>query len=174
LTSQNKPIHLLQVSLFSYLVYNIAPKIKIKTPDILVWQNFCQDFQFFDFFFEKSWDFQILIMISWRFCFSRRNNFLSSGQLFLVAIVFKIPNLKFHLRNFLNFFLFQHNSDLDQLKGRARGKELIFLLLLALQVLKKAFLTSLLIVCGHFCVLLHTLLHCIFLSAHFWSAYLFC
>jgi len=96
----------------------------------------------------------------------------SAIQLFLVAIVFKVPNLKFHLRNFLNFFLFQHKSYFDQWKSRARGKELVFLLLFALQVLKKAFLTSLLIVCGHFCVLLHTL-HCIFLSAHFSSAYLF-
>jgi len=96
-------------------------------------------------------------LISWRFCFSRRNNFLSSRHLFLVAIVFKIPNL--HPRKFLKKFLFQHNSYFDQWKGRSRGKKLNFLLLLALQVLKKDFSAFPLIISGHFCVY-KTTTHC--------------
>jgi len=132
-------------------------------------QNFCQNFQFFHFFFQKSWDFKIWILISLRFCFSRWNNFLRSIHIFLVTIVLEIPNLllsKLKKKKFssntirvmnlrLNFWVTRgfisskRNSYFDQWKGRARGKKLNYLLLLALHLLRKAFFTCPFVVCGH-------------------------
>ena len=91
-----KPTSPLQILLFFIFSLSYGPlKKKIFFSDILVWRNFCQDFQFFDFFFEKNSIFQISIFIFLRCCFSIIVDFW-----WLLSSKFRI----FHLRNFFIFF----------------------------------------------------------------------